>query len=302
MTVILVTNTPIQIGYLKSICETDIIVYSINAKGHARSQFISVCDLLGLKYCGNVRSNVFKFVYLASLLTISRRVVYFGDYNSRLCKLLVKIRANLKHVSHYLADGGNVCRFIERSGSKQKFNTFYTYMLSAMDYDSRFEYRKLVLPDVLVGLNPVLKNSLEQDNWILGSPDVVDSFITIENYLSKLTKVCQERNIIYLAHRREQEEDLEKINRIVRVIKLDYNIEWIANSLSHKKLKNKVIYHFGSTAAMTLIPIIGTSINIRLIPYEKDDVSKRYWPDYQSNIELIRKELELLAGQNGKDL
>ena len=296
---ILITNTPMQIGYLQTISEKEFRVYSIRADDQARIQFINISNLLGLKYCGNVRGNIFKLIYLIFLLSFSSRVIYFGDYNSKLCKLLVYTRARFGKISHYLADGANVCRFIQRNGQNQDFIKFYTYLYSSLKYDNRFEYKKFQLPNARVTLSPGVIDAAKIKDWILGTPDVVDGFISLENYIAKLKSIPNRKDLIYFAHRREDSENLEIISELFTIIRQDYSIEWLLGSISIDFYKNKKIYHFGSTAAITLASFLGTRKNILLIPYSHDEICESYWEDYQDNILLIDEELDILGRQHG---
>lgn len=299
MSVILITNNPVQIGYLKNICEEDIVVFSILANGQAKSQFENICNLLNISYRGDIRGRTLRALFLIIKFILTSKKIFLGDYNSGLCVIIVNARAIFKKVSIYLADGVNICRFSQRAGQKQRFTKLYTYLVSSLNYDRRFEFKKFSLPDVKVNMDHELIKSLEENDWILGTPDVADNFITFKNYIQKVEGITSKRGLVYLAHRRELKEDLAKISDIMPVIKQNYSIEWVANSINKEILREKIIYHFGSTAAITLRAILSSVYALKLVPYFKQDVSEIYWKDYQSNIAFIDNELILLGNEIG---
>lgn len=127
------------------------------------------------------------------------------------------------------------------------------------------KYDKQVLNDF-----SYLKSKLDEfrtsnEIWFIGTSFVVNKLTTIENYLLLLQAIMKHFNksrLVYLPHRYETPEDLEKIAKLgISIIRPDMALEpWM---IAHKK-KPKEIAAIASSAVTNINKIFGPSVPVTL--------------------------------------
>ena len=292
--IFLVSNSPMQVGYLSNIYKgRKINVIGLNCKGLNLIQLKESTKLFNNNYIGNLNYiNLLKF-YLYIFLIFSNSKIILGDYNSTFFKLLSKLRSVLQKDTIFLADGANIIRFEKRHGKNLKFSKLFSFFVSLDINDERVIFKEFNLPDFPCEFYEIDKNFFNYKYWILGSPDIEDNtVVSKETYFSKVFNEKGYNEVVYIAHRREEPENLKLIEKKIPVVKLPSNIEIIYKLCKFKnKLPYKII-HFGSTAAITISAISSNKQNFKLITYEKFEINNDLWDYYREGINFIKLEIK----------
>lgn len=188
-------------------------------------------------------------IVVALRLRSNVKVLFLGSAFSKFQRTL----ASLVRFEHlwYLDDGFATLSYDSKSHRpKLKANLF------TMFDDWQFARGVTVVPNQFSWLRSQVKSINSSKSYFIGQPLVEREFLTLSDYLHLIQfslKHCQ-GNLVYIPHRVECDEVLEKLCKIegLKIEKVEGSVEWyfIVNGLYPKN-----VYGINSTALFTLSKI-----------------------------------------------
>lgn len=234
--------------------------------------------------------DIFKMLWLKLFYLFTIRfyeTVFVGNYESKFIHFIIPF--NVKKII-LLDDGNLTLKIQENFTTKKYFNWFTVFDLvllkNQISVKNKYKYLNLHL----------IKGSKQEDLVLFIGTGLCEYEIITEEYnlelLKKISNRYFDKEIIYVAHRSENNEKLSTINKIfnIKVIRFEYPIELFSVNNDYFPT---LIASFYSSALITLEKIYGVEIVAFKFDYTsssfKDEIDLVY-KYYEKSFKIIEEE------------